>query len=148
MDVIEVTAPEHPDNIALLEYFHSLPADGGAPQRRDFDPTAIPRLLKGVFMAEPLPDGNYRYRLVAAALENRMGLFATGRTAREMFDDDMYTALTGAYTRVLTVLEPVIMRGRLEGLEIDFIDFEGLLLPFRNGDRDEMILIGGMYPFN
>jgi len=148
MEVVERPAPEHPHNIALMAYFEQLPRDRGLPQRRDFDPVDIPALLHGIFMAEPMEGGDYRYRLVASSLENRMGLFATGRTAREMFDDEMYAALTGTYTRVLTVPETVTLRGRLEGLEIEFIDFEGLLLPFRNGPADEKILIGGMFAFN
>lgn len=60
------------------------------PQRRDIDPTEIPKLLPDVMLVDVLPDGRYRYRLIGTGNTQAQGMHATGRYLDEVLPGPEY----------------------------------------------------------
>ena len=141
-------AAEHPDNLRLLEYWKSLLDGRDMPTRQEFDPTRIPSILHGVYIVEPVGEDDWRYRLVSSGIETRMGFVITGKLASELWDDAMLSELTAGYRHVARQARPQVLRGRMTGIGIDFVDYEGLLLPMLGRDGETRMVISGLFTFN
>lgn len=70
----------------LFEYWRSLSADGAVPLRRDFDPVAIPSLLRFITMVKPEADGDFTISLFGTALRDSIGHEITGKS---VFDESI-----------------------------------------------------------
>ncbi|PJK27928.1 PAS domain-containing protein [Minwuia thermotolerans] len=146
--VRELDAPEHPLNRRLLAWYEALPAADGVPSRADLDPAAIGPLLPGFFMVEPAGEGDdVRYRLVGSAIEHRLGVTLTGKRASELFAPEMAAAVMAVYRRIFEGRERIVLRGSFEGLGIEFIEFEALILPMRARNGEGMMAVGGLFAF-
>lgn len=96
--------PANPDTTAFAEYWLSLPRENGlVPHRRDFDPTAIPRLLPRLIMHEVIDRKRLHLRLVGTKLVERYGMDITGRDYLDFVPDDRkesaITAMNAAIDR-------------------------------------------------
>lgn len=103
-------------------YWRGL-ADGRPPERRLFDPTAIPHLMPGLLIVE-LEEGTerLRYRLVGTRSDDAARVSLTGT-----YVDELFTGATDAPTRFF---EPIYRRvgqtGRPEYGEYDWPTPAGL----------------------
>ena len=131
-----VEEPGHPNNKALLSYWNKHRRNGGALARSDFDPLHIPKLLPGVFTAEPFGD-DFRFRLVGSRIEERLRQKLTGKTLRDIYADDLAQETAELYRGVATSCKPLVMRGRYVDESLEHIDFEAvhMAIEFEDGAR-------------
>jgi len=141
----EVSAPEHPGNAELLAYWDSHRGPHDALKRADFNPLALPRLLPGVFLAEPADD-DFRFRLVGSQIEDRMQRVLTGRSLTEIYGPQLGPQTAEIYRRVAAGNTPVTLRGHFVGDHLEHIDFEVMHLPMQFGDGGLGVL-GGQFAF-
>ncbi len=145
----EVAAPEHPNNQALAAYWDKQRAGAPALPRAALEPLDIPRLLPGIFLAEPCDDGahDYRFRLAGSLVEERMRRKVTGKTLTELYGDKFGPQTIAIYDRIATTCTPLVLQGHFEGDNLEHIRFEVLHLPleFANGARG---ILGGQFAFD
>lgn len=144
----ECEAPEHPSNLALLDYYRTLPVVDGLPSRADVRPPAIVKLLNGMFVAHELPDGDFAYRLVGTEIEMRSNTSATGQRVSELYRTENLDEVLDSYRRVVHGHEMIVLRGHTRGLGIEHVQMEALMLPIRSTDGQVTQIIGGLFTFN
>lgn len=144
-EVVEADVCLHPLNSRLLEIWteHRLP-DGTA-RRKDLSPAVLLPLLGGLSVTEPVDGGkDFRFRLVGAQNEERLGFRATGRLMSECYGPRMAQELIALHASVIEDRKPKVLRGRFLGIELEHALFEALFLPVR-ADNDAMQILAGMY---
>lgn len=141
-----VEEPGHPDNKALLSYWNKHRQTGGALARLDFDPLHIPKLLQGLFIAEPV-GADFRFRLVGSQIEERIQHKLTGKTLHDIYADDLAQQTADMYRQVATSCTPMIVRGHYDQETLKHIEFEALhmALEFEDGSRG---ILGGQFAFD
>lgn len=138
--------PEHPLNRALLEYWERKRRPGGPLRRADLEPLDIPRVLPGIFIAEPVA-GDYRFRLAGSEVEGRMHRKITGATLMELYGGDFGPRTIELYRQISTGTTPLTLRGHYKGDSFDHVEFECLHLPIEFDDGGRGVL-GGQFAFD
>ena len=140
-----VEAPAHPRNRELLSYWERRRTPGGPILRARFEPLDVPRLLPGIFMAEPI-GGDYRFRLAGTDVEARLRRRVSGATLMEIYGPEFGPRSIELYDRVSRSIEPVVTRGHYCGDCFDHVEFEVLHLPIRF-DSGALGVLGGQFAF-
>jgi hypothetical protein len=144
-DVTEVETPSHPKNRALVEYWSSKADETGQVHRRDIDPADLKRVLGGLFIVEPVDGGrDLLYRLVGSQNERRLGRRYMGRRFSECYSPEMAADQIALHTRIFASGQPAYLRGRLLGIDLEYVQFEACYLPMRGADG-QFQMLGGMY---
>jgi hypothetical protein len=76
--VQEISARLGPVAHQLLTYWAALPKRAGVPDRRDFDPMAIVRILPVVSLLQRVADDEWRFRIAGTEIERRWERRFTG----------------------------------------------------------------------
>jgi hypothetical protein len=137
--------PECDPRIAELHrYWCAItPADRRMPGRRQFDPTAIPKLLPWLRLYEVHRDPlRFRYRVVGTELVRIMGRDPTGKWLHETFpgvvgshEYDMLISVAGGATKAYSRGVPVLVVPK------DYLLSERLTLPLAgDGEIVDMVL--------
>lgn len=143
--VTEVDTPIHPKNQALLVYWRSKADAEGIVHRRDVDPVDLKKVLGGMFIVEPVNDGaDLLYRLVGSQNERRLGMKCMGRRFTQCYAAGMAAEQIAFHARVFASGKPAFLRGRLLGLDLEYVNFEASYLPIRAESGGHQML-GGMY---
>lgn len=144
-EVAEVDAPLHPKNRALLDYWSARMDATGQVHRRDVHPADLKKILGGIFIVEPVDGGkDLLYRLVGSENERRLGMRCMGRRFTQCYSSRMAADQIVFHTRVAAERKPAFLRGRLLGLDLEYVDFEACYLPVITEDGGWQML-GGMY---
>ena len=139
----------HPTLQSFYDYWLARRSAGGFMRRDDFDPTAVPRLLKHLILSDvgPVDAGDgpaIRYRVVGTEIVAAHGSDYTGKTIEELTSGS-----TLDYTRTLygTVIEravPVYSEGRFRWAQKEHRWTKRLHLPMsRGGRRRAVVRTGG-----
>lgn len=144
-EVTEVDTPLHSKNRRLVDYWTSnLDADGIV-HRRDIDPAQLKSVLGGLFIVELIDDGkDLLYRLVGSENERRLGMRCMGRRFTECYSLQMAAEQIAFHASVFKSGRPAFLRGRLLGLDLEYVQFEACYLPLRS-DNGRFQMLGGMY---
>ncbi|HEY4342869.1 MAG TPA: PAS domain-containing protein [Parvibaculum sp.] len=144
-EVEEVETPLHPKNRSLLVYWSGKAGADGFVHRRDIDPVDLKKVLGGLFIVEPIDNGaDLLYRLVGSQNERRLGMRCMGRRFTECYASGMAAEQIAFHNRIFAGGEPAFLRGRLLGLDLEYVNFEASYLPLRT-DGGGWQMMGGMY---
>lgn len=133
-DFVLVDEPEHPANLALLEYYHSITQPNGIAMRRH---------LSGIFLAEPHEDDVF-YKVMGSEIETRLPSVRTGETLRSAFPGPLGDRFLDLYRKVRDERKMIVIKGRFIGFGVEHATFEALMLPMI-ADDGNLLVIGGMF---
>lgn len=145
LDARESALPESasPEMHEIVEYWRSLFHGEILPDRRDIDPTNIPRLLPGIILIDIFRNPyRFKFRLIGEAMVAYHGRNLAGFWMDEVFPHFKETATPG---NIIDVAENHVLNYRfgppLMTYEKNFINMERIFLPCRNrGDEVELLL--------
>ncbi|MGB5949051.1 MAG: PAS domain-containing protein [Parvibaculum sp.] len=144
-EVIEAGSPIHPKNRILLDYWLGKMGPDGVVQRSAINPLDFRKILGGVFLVEPVDDGqDLVYRLVGSENEHRFSKTYTGRRFTECYGKAMADDQIAFHHRVFAAGKPAFLRGRMKGTDVDHAQFEASYLPLRT-DSGGYQMLGGMF---
>lgn len=144
-DVTEVDAPLHPKNQRLLSYWNGKRAADGLVYRRDIDPVELKPLLGGMYIVEATEEGrDLVYRLVGSQNEQRLGMRYMGKRFTECYSAEMAEHQIAFHKRIFDSGKPAFLRGRLLGIDLEYVEFEASYLPMCRDDGTHQML-GGMF---
>lgn len=144
-EVSEADVPLHPKNLFLLDYWRSKMTGDGFVPRASIDPAELKKVLGGVFIVEPVDQGkDLLYRLVGSQNERRLGMRYMGRRFTECYSPDMAADQIAFHNRIFQSGTPAFLRGRLLGIDLEYVQFEASYLPIMRHDGLHQML-GGMY---
>lgn len=143
--VIEVEQPVHPNCRKLLAYWQARLQPDGLMLRSDFNPLDMPTAMGGMFVVEPVNDGeDMRYRLVGSVNEHRLGRKFTGELFSESYSPEMAADQIAFHNRILETKKPACLQGRFIGVDLEHVHYEAIYLPVRT-EPGGMQVIGGLY---
>lgn len=129
----------------VLDYWHLKRGTRAMPARLDIEPLELKPYLRHLFLIEPLPGGDFRYRLVGSEITERYGRNSTGRTVREIYAAVPVVAdwLLGMLRAVTTGKRPVLASGSLRAVGKEHVFSESLHMPLGD-DGDTVSMIFGV----
>ena len=149
-DVLIATENPLPAANELVAYWRKKRGERSAPQRRDMDPTGIPRsLLPHLFMLDVIDHGaDFRYRLLGTAI-----VAGTGRDATGALISHLYAPYPGALAtlrqilaRVMSEKIPIFSSGLMYWLpDRDYQNYTNVFLPLSEDDVAVDIVLGGLW---
>ena len=144
-DVEQVDVPLHTKNRMLLAYWSNKTDTTGIVLRRDINPVDLKPMLGGLFIVEPVDSGtDLLYRLVGSENERRLGMRFMGRRFSECYSPQMTSDQVAFHNEVLKSGKPAYLRGRLLGLDLEYVLFEASYFPLHE-ENGVMQIMGGMY---
>ncbi|HWA03631.1 MAG TPA: PAS domain-containing protein [Rhizomicrobium sp.] len=131
--------------LALHAHWLSISPEGGIPRRADFNPAAIPKLLPWVFLLDVLEDPReFRFRVVGTGFSDAVGRDLTGLTTAEVFPPAFRDEVLDRWNDIVSKGGPNWGSGSfwIEGRE--YLNWQGLVLPFRSENSRIEQLLGGV----
>ena len=115
----------------ILDHWCGLSAQAGGrtPSRGEFDPVAIPKLLRHLQLHQREATGRYRCRLSGTAIVQQLGRDATGLYLDEAIRAEAVPGRMRIYNRALETGRPVAYSGVMEIPGRGFKAYKRLLLP-------------------
>lgn len=116
------------------------------PPRHEVEPAELKAYLRNLFLIEPLPGAEFRYRLLGSEITDRYGRNSTGKTVRETYAQqpaiaDWYTALLQAVT---TCRRPVFASGTLATVGKGHVLSEAVFLPLSDDGASVTMIFGAV----
>lgn len=129
----------------VLDYWARQRGARSMPQRRNIEPSDIPRLLPNLQLIDVLGD-QFRYRLIGTALVEAFGRDYTGAYAHELFPGPRGGFVCALYRSVCDARRPIFTRNRYHTTkDVDLIA-NRLYLPLSEDD-DRVGMILGAFSF-
>lgn len=142
----------HPTLQALYDYWLARRSERGFMLRADFDPTAVPRLLKYLILSDvgpvDAPGGGpaIRYRVVGTEIVTAHGSDYTGKTIEELTGGGTLDFTRRLYGTVITRVAPVYSEGHFRWANKEHRWTKRLHLPLsRGGTVVDMVLAGQVF---
>ncbi len=138
----------HPDLQTLYDYWLVNSSANKAMARAMLDPTAIPRLLKHLLLADVGNGGrDISYRLVGTEIVAAHGFDFTGWTVERLTSGKTLAFTHRLYGTVVEQAVPVYSEGRFRWVDKEYHWTKRLHLPLsRDGDGQvDMVLVGQVY---
>lgn len=143
-EVLEV--PELPEAKALYDYWRSLRTDGELPHRGHIQLDEVAELgcADRIFIMDPLPDGDWQYRLLGSEIVRYFGRDVTGVPFRRHMRQDEAEEAIRISNQVAESRAPIFLKVRFaSGDHIGII--ETMSLPILSRDRSRVWLFGGTF---
>ncbi|MGK2739321.1 PAS domain-containing protein [Tepidicaulis sp. LMO-SS28] len=146
-DVHRLETPEHEMTRFLLSEWESRRAAGTPLNSRDLPSRTFAAALPNRYLMEPVTaeGADWRFRLVGTTIAAAFPADPTGKAISELYAAEKVEANAYVYKHVLGDGEPVITKGRVEGLNLDFMIMEFIHLPIETGNEGERLLLGGVF---
>lgn len=143
------TARLHADLAQLLGYCAKLAGPADVPAWSDFRPSAVPRLMAALYVAEQVNDGadggkDYRYRSYGALLPEYFGDDLRGKFLSDARGDDFRHAVAEVYDAVLACRRPHALWPELYWPDAGRYKTGHLLIPFADASGAVTILLGAV----
>lgn len=141
-------------NGALAIWREAAGEDGQMPPASAIDPVRLRRILPNVVLVDVLyrpgesAPADFRYAVIGEASNEAHGVNFAGRLVSELSEFGMayLKTVSGLYTYVCKVAEPVAVAGTLKMIGKDYRRFEAVYLPFtRTGARVDRLLAVVVY---
>jgi hypothetical protein len=114
----------------LYDYWFRKRAGRAMPQRRDIDPSEIPRLLPHILITEMLEGGTrYRYRLCGTAVTEAFGRSLTGLYVDEVMKGGYREFLERLYRTIYLNRRSVFCESKYMGRSESAVTTKRLLMP-------------------
>lgn len=132
-----------PKNRRGLEYWSAKREGRRMPSRADIDPAEIRDILPHIVLLDVQQDPlDFRYRLIGAAVEARLGRFCNGMWMSEMPNQRAPSRIWSACMRVIAEKAPITTDVPYLGPMPGFDMAEDILLPLsEHDDRVDMIMV-------
>lgn len=128
----------------LHAYWLSIRAGGGIPRRKDFDPTAVPALLRNIVLLDVTDDPrNFRFRLVGGAFAESVGRDVKGLSVADVFPAGFSGEVFRAWNMSVEQRRPVWAHGQMWTEGRAFLKWQGVVLPLQSDDGKIGQLLGG-----
>jgi hypothetical protein len=128
----------------VLEYWDRKRGMRVMPRRGDIEPLELKPYLRHLFLIEPLPGEEFRYRLIGSEITERHGCNSTGKRIREIYADIPAIAhwFTTMLLAVTTRQRPVLATGTLSAIGKDHVLSEALHLPLSDDGVTVTMIFG------
>lgn len=147
LEIEESLTSKHPDLHRLLAYYQERRRPDGLLSRGALVPRDLVELLPSLCIAEPVGDGDWRFRLIGTGLVDRFGSEFTGRTVRAIYEQKSARTVVGIYDRVAEGRHAIMCRGRFLGLRIEHLRCESVQVPLLGADGRTIMILGGVFFF-
>ena len=144
--VTPVDAPQHPQSLALLEFWTRHRQGDRLLSRAGLPCRETSALLPSIFVLEPLdPEGiDWRLRLIGTLLTSWLGFDPTGEAISELYKPEGVEDNAEVYRQVTRERIVHATQGRLRGIKRDFLSLEILHLPMEGTTPQDMLLLGSI----
>lgn len=142
VDDIDSLVEGHPGLSELLAHWNSL-CDGRAmPQRDDFDPVQVPRLLASICLVEVIDGGrDYFYRVAGSRLEELSGQKLQNKRFSEIVHTEARNSMQATCEACVQSARPVIIKNQMQKPGRDHLSITAIILPLSDdGETVNMIL--------
>ncbi|WP_439814192.1 PAS domain-containing protein [Zavarzinia sp. CC-PAN008] len=147
IEVATVPAPTYPLAVDFMALWQARRQTGQAFTRADVPCRDLLRFMPNLILFEPLDDGaDWHFRLVGSAIRQRFGIEPTGLTVRGLYTPADAEVQAGLYRWLARESEPSITRGRVLGLDRDYLDVEFCNMPLPARDPGQPWLLTGVFP--
>lgn len=132
----------HPDLAELLQHWKALCGDRKMPERGDFDPAKVPRLLADICLVEVIDGGSdYFYRVAGSRLEELSGQKLQGRRFSEITHAEARESMRATCAASVHSARPVVIKNKLREPGRDHVSIIAIILPMSDdGETVNMIL--------
>ena len=125
------------DLMLVGKYCERLAEGRRMPQRREFRPAAVSRMLGKLYLIDVIDSGaDYRFRLFGTFWEKLYGFDLTDQRLGELESAGHLAALRGDYDAVVSTRQPLFHAGRLVWPNGKSIKYERLLVPLSDDDEN------------
>jgi hypothetical protein len=141
---IEFPASCHPITVALYEYWLERCGARRMPQRKDIDPTSMPRgSLPGLMLVDVVQDDRrYVYRLVGTGEVEVRGNDPTGKSVAEGFFGPTAEDALACYDKVVSTQTPLLDATPFTSSDGHYVTVETIFLPLsEDGSNVSKILV-------
>jgi len=114
-----------PTNRTFLDYYLSMPRDGGVPSRRDFEPARLTGIIGHLVIYERRGPAEFYIRLFGTLVVERLGYDATGTNIMDLFHYAQKDRIGGIFNTILderrghwSIVRDRFASGRLAKVEI------------------------------
>lgn len=148
---MDVSADRLPDPLGgLFRYWDSIRGDRPLPNRCDFDPVAIPRLLPHLILVEVLRDdadgevADFRFRLIGTHVDERMNERYTGRKLSQIHSKRPGSKIWNAYQAVERDGQPKVISLNYIGPAERTMGTTEIYLPLSAGGGEVDFIVVGL----
>lgn len=143
-NVVPIDKPAHPQSVKLIEFWQRHRKDGRLLNRSDLPCREAASFLASLFVLEQADANgeNWRLRVVGTTLTRWLDFDPTGMTIREIYHPGHVRHDAEVYRMIAREKQPHITRGRLCGVDRDFLELEIVHLPIEGARADEILLLG------
>jgi hypothetical protein len=146
MTFSERDAPSHEGVKELVAYWNERRKSGEFVMGRDVPSRAIARLMKNLVVFEPVDGGrDFRFRLVGAVLNERIGRDITGMLITEVYGEAAVKDFMAALNKALATGRPVFHESRARGVFEDVRTADAVALPMKAPDGVTTWLLNGVF---
>lgn len=141
-DDIDSLTEGHRGLTELLHLWKSLCGDRAMPQRSDFDPAQVPRLLANICLVEVIDGGaDYFYRVAGSGLEEMSGQKLQGKLFSEVEHAAARESMRRTCESCVAAGRPVIIKNQLQEPGHDHMAITAVILPLsEDGETVDMLL--------
>ena len=131
----------HPDTKRLFEYWDSLPKDGVLPDRADFDPLAIHKIMPRILMVEHFGADNVVFRMVGTGITEDIGSDPTGQSYLGFLENGAFDVFHAANEAVFSTPCAGFFRVTARSAKGYLVDFDVLDVPMTNRAANSQIIV-------
>lgn len=142
IDDIDSRVAGYPGLVELFEHWKTLRGERSMPQRSDFDPINVPRLLSTICLVEVINGGSdYYYRVAGSRLEDMTGQKMQNRLFSEITHVEARASMTATCEACVQSAAPVVIKNQLREPGRDHLSITAIILPLsEDGETVNMIL--------
>ncbi|MGJ4925936.1 PAS domain-containing protein [Bradyrhizobium sp. HKCCYLS2038] len=138
---------KHPSNRELFAYWNAKRGHGKAPERCDFEPSAVRELLGDIFVLSCDADLGFPFRMAGTRLCALLGGDVKDKSFPAHFTASSRREIEEITTVVAEDVLPAIAGIKAEAPDHSIAHFELLLLPFAMRAHEPISLTGLLAPF-
>ncbi|WP_370151654.1 PAS domain-containing protein [Ferrovibrio sp.] len=136
---------DHGPTRLLYRYWLSRRRDCLMPARRLIEPRDIAELLPHIFLADVMPQGRYRYRLVGTHIGEHVGRELTGSYLDELAEGRHYERFRTIFDLVATAPAINYFASELHWQDRSWMMYRRLLLPLSDDGITANMLLGASF---
>ena len=138
----------HPRLHSLFQYWQTIKTNRHMPAKVDLDLHRIPAHLPCVFLIEWDPvKAEFFWRLTGTALYTLFGRELNAKPVLDLWQTDQHEDLSSTLHRVRTAFQPFCIRQRGFSAISHELGLEMLTLPLLDTDSTNVLIFGGLVPF-
>ena len=122
----------HPQTKQFFQYWNGLPKTGLVPDRADFDPLAIHRIMPRIMMVEYFSDGRVEFRMVGTGVTEDIGVDPTKMSYFDLLENEALGSFWSASDAILDTPCGGHFRITAQSAKGYLVDFDVLDLPMTN----------------